>query len=277
MHKKALTSQPETAWIFDVDGVVTNNDTRTVVETEILQQIIERLKRKQPVALNTGRSLTWTIETVVQPLMNQSEDKRIFDLFFPVCEFGATWGIIRNGETSKFIDPDFTPPEFLKIKFKKIASKYTDSMFYDETKETNITTEIKDGVDYDKYQEGRKEFDQEVSELLLEQHLNDEFSLVSARLGSTIAFKNANKGLGAKRIFTLLEQKGIKPKRFITFGDDLNDLEMGEEFHKSGFEVIHVNVGEKNQFSNVQTNFQIIDTISSFDKGTLEYLTSFNK
>jgi len=56
---------PNTAWIFDVDGVITNNETRTVVETEILQIIIAMLKNDQPVALNTGRSLAWTIENVV--------------------------------------------------------------------------------------------------------------------------------------------------------------------------------------------------------------------
>jgi len=47
------------AWIFDIDGVVTN---------PLLVHIADKLKSGEPVAFNAGRSTSWLIERVINPL-----------------------------------------------------------------------------------------------------------------------------------------------------------------------------------------------------------------
>lgn len=48
--------QVDTAYLFDVDGVLTDPVEKRVDREEIFSEIISRLQSGQPVAFNTGRS-----------------------------------------------------------------------------------------------------------------------------------------------------------------------------------------------------------------------------
>ena len=43
------------AWIFDVDGVITNPIEKRVTLSKIVDELIRRLKKNEPIGLNTGR------------------------------------------------------------------------------------------------------------------------------------------------------------------------------------------------------------------------------
>ena len=49
------------AWIFDVDGVLTNPTEKKIVELQIFDKLIEILKSGDIVGLNTGRSLVFVM------------------------------------------------------------------------------------------------------------------------------------------------------------------------------------------------------------------------
>lgn len=87
-----------TAWIFDIDGVVTNPSEKKVTEPQILDHIANKLKNGEPVAFNTTRSSSWLIEYVITPLLQMVEDKNVLENFIAVGEKGECWLTIdKNG------------------------------------------------------------------------------------------------------------------------------------------------------------------------------------
>ena len=89
----------DTAWIFDIDGVVTNPSEKKVSEPQILVHIANKLKAGEPVAFNTGRSSSWLIERVISPLLELIEDKNILQNFIAVSEKGGCWVTFDKGGT----------------------------------------------------------------------------------------------------------------------------------------------------------------------------------
>ena len=121
----------DTAWIFDIDGVVTNPSEKKVGEPEILVHIVNKLKIKEPVAFNTGRSLPWLIERVINPLLNMVEDKSILENFIAVGEKGGAWltfdkegTILQHKENSIHVGKGFATDRILEwLKKKGIKPK----------------------------------------------------------------------------------------------------------------------------------------------------------
>jgi hydroxymethylpyrimidine pyrophosphatase-like HAD family hydrolase len=264
------------AWIFDVDGVLTDSKTKTITQIEIIEEIIKRLSKKEPVALNTGRSLTWAKEFIADPISSQLGNKVLLDLFFPVCEFGATWGIFKNGELSRFKDSSFSPPHFLIKGIKNLCKEYTEYMFFDNTKEEIITTEKVTPIDYAHYAKGRTEFDFKVKKLLEENNLSDDFKVLSARLGTSIINKHLNKGFGMARFLLLLKELGISIKDFVVFGDDIEDTQMGDVLKEEGFNFTYYHTGEKTILQGKNIGFPINYPEKMFHEGTAEILRKFN-
>jgi len=85
-----------TAYIFDVDGVLTDPQTKKVEYNEIFNQIIIRLKKGYPISLNTGRSIEWLTYNILNQLISKVSDYSIFIRFIAIGEKGATWAIIDN-------------------------------------------------------------------------------------------------------------------------------------------------------------------------------------
>ncbi len=81
----------ETAWIFDIDGVVTNPSDKKVSEPQILSHIANKLKAREPVAFNTGRSSSWLIERVINPLLAMIGNRSVLENFIAVAEKGGCW------------------------------------------------------------------------------------------------------------------------------------------------------------------------------------------
>lgn len=51
----------QTAYLFDVDGVITNPTEKKITENSLLTILAEKLQANIPVTLNTGRSNEWMI------------------------------------------------------------------------------------------------------------------------------------------------------------------------------------------------------------------------
>src|SRR5437773_8363566 len=136
-----------TAYLFDIDGVLTDPVEKRVTEENLYSEIIKRLQRKDKICFNTGRSTAWITKRVVIPLLKQVSDKNIFGNFFVIGEKGGTWitfdkdgNMIHGRKESFFLSPEFAN----KIK-TLVEKEYSDSMFFDTTKETMISIEMHDG------------------------------------------------------------------------------------------------------------------------------------
>src|SRR3990167_214820 len=99
----------DTAWIFDIDGVVTNPTKKKVKKLQILDHIAKRLQQGEPVIFNTGRSLPWTIERV--------NDKRVLENLFAAGEKGGTWLTFgQDGKIQQHKDGSISIPSSLQQK-----------------------------------------------------------------------------------------------------------------------------------------------------------------
>ncbi len=282
----------QAAFIFDVDGVITNPREKRVTKVELLERLATELELNTPVILNTGRSNEWMIERVILPLKDKLNDKTALSNFFAVGEKGLTWvsfdedanikqGVFnRNGalvegfDLSVFLDNQ-TVEHFQTLERETkqlIDSKYSHSTFFDATKKAMISTEMHDGYDQPKYALEQIQFTADLHELLKREGLEGKFKVDPTTIATDIQIPEAGKHLGAKHILDWLKSANINPKHFITFGDSASDLEMADYLNEQNLSVDFIFVGGKENLS-ITRPYRIHYTTKSFDEGTLEYLS----
>lgn len=92
-----------TVWIFDIDGEVS--------KPQILVHIADKLKNGEPVAFNTGRSSSWLIERVINPLLEMIGNRSILENFIVVGEKGGCWITFdKYGEKQEHKDNSISVP-----------------------------------------------------------------------------------------------------------------------------------------------------------------------
>jgi HAD superfamily hydrolase (TIGR01484 family) len=258
--------------IFDVDGVITDPQKKQVTEIEILDHIAKKLEMGQPVALNTGRSLVWMIERVINLLLKKIKNHKSLQIFFASGEKGSTWITFdENGKMKHHKDETIIMPFSLQAKIKHlIESKFSRSMFYDDTKETMISTEMKDGYSVEEYSKQQKVLTDIFQKIVNRDDPHGLLKIDPTTIATDIENKRVGKGFAIERILKWLTDIDIEPQKFITFGDSLSDLPMSQMLHKKGKTVEFVYVG-KNQINNSYP-FPILHTKNKYGQGTAEAL-----
>lgn len=264
------------AWLFDVDGVITHPEQKKVTEPEIFKQIIKRLMSGEPVALVTGRSLTWMAQRVIDPLIAKVEDKSLLRNFFGVGEKGGVWVTFdSDGNKQETIDQNVSVPQFLQDEIREIVeSRYADTMFFDNSKKTMISTEMRDDITVNQFQEPQRQLTKELQNLLQKHDLADSFNVDPTRIATDVENKHVGKALGSQKVLEWLKDIRIKPKNFVAFGDSKSDVPMAQHVHDQGFSVTLVFVGGSHLLEGQDHQFPVIFTQGLCEKGTLEYLRS---
>lgn len=264
------------AWIFDVDGVITNPQEKKITQPEILHEIVKRLERKELVAINTGRTIAWVKDKVLNLLIKIIKEKKLLLNLLIVGEKGGTWAEFNEqNNLIENIDNKISVPGSLKdIVRNLINDRYSASMFYDEPKSTMISVEMKDGYPLDDYQKKQPALLAQFKALLKSKNLENEFKIDPTTIATDIENKFVGKNFAVKRIIKWIKNKGINPQKYITFGDSFSsDLPMAQEIYSQGFPVEFVYVGEES-IDVSKYSFPIIITQNKFEKGTLEFLKS---
>lgn len=230
------------------------------------------LKNQNIVSLNTGRSLSWTQERVINPLVQKIEDKRLLENFIAVGEKGADWLVFEEGKFNKVIDPTISVPKTIQTASRKLSEKFSDNMFFDETKETMISIEMADGGDIDEFGKNQKELIKELKHLLKELSYTQNYRIDPSKISTDIQHKGAGKALGARRIASFIKQKSLSPKKYICFGDSKSDVEMAFEFDNLKLKTQMIYVGNPSDMADIEADFPISITKERFEKGTLEFL-----
>ena len=263
-----------TAWLFDVDGVITNSETKQITDPQIVDEIISLLG-KEKVAFITGRSSSWLVEKVLSEIEKKVGDKNILDNLIALCEFGGVVLTYKNGLLSKSKKPSFIIHKELNREFQAlIETKFSDSMLVDRTKETMITAEVHDNFDLKKFKVEEEKLASNLSSLLDKYNQKNRLAVHVDRLGINIRYKEENKSTAVKEFLGWLENQKIKPWKFIAFGDSRNDTEMAEELYRQNLNFEFVFVGERQDLEGEGFPFPITFTKEHFEKGTLEYLAS---
>lgn len=265
-------------YIFDVDGVISDPKEKRPTIEGILDIIAYKLSKNEPVALNTGRSLSWMIERIITPLLLKVNDKKFLQNFFAVGEKGGTWLTFdKEGVQEEHKDASISVPSELQQKVRKlIKSDFSATTFFDDSKLTMVSTEMHDGFDDEKrkqlYEPAQKALVLKLEELLGEKGLKYDFKVDPTTIATDIENKHVGKDFAVKRIIKWLEEKKIKPQKYITFGDSKSDIPMAQELYRQGLSVEFVFVGKKSDVNSSDYPFPVKITNAQYQLGTLEYL-----
>ncbi len=262
------------AWIFDVDGVIMNPETKEA-NARLLSEIVKKLHNKEPVVLITGRSLEWLEERVLNQLFSLIKHPDDEQMFYVSGEFGGAYMRYKNRKMTSFIDNAIAAPQtLLKEVVKIVDSEFSDIVFLDTTKKTMVSIEMKQGATVSQFKKRRQALDQKLQEIVNKLDLRQNFVIHSDRIATNIRDIHASKHYSVEQLLEWFKEDKIKPENFLVFGDSLGDLEMGLELQKANQPFKFIFVGGEEELRGLQITFPVIHTKAHCEEGTLEYLTS---
>lgn len=260
-------------YVFDVDGVLTD-PIKKQSNKKLLIELSHILKNGNMLAFNTGRSLSWVQERILNNLFELVGNKALFGKMLVVGEKGNTLMQYEDQKWSTKIMSENLPQDLIHTIRKLIQQKFNKTTFFDESKLTMISTEMKDGANHDEYVKDQKKLHNEVEKILSGKEYKDlRMRIDPTIIALDIQEKNAGKHLGAQRIETWLQDKGYKPESVYMVGDSKSDIEMAEELQHL-YPVTFVFVNEPDKLGKVQGKYKVVYTKEKFEKGTLEFLKS---
>lgn len=260
---------PNIAWLFDIDGVITNPTEKEITEPKILDELLSRLQKNEPIALVSGRAISWIERVVLDKIVNLVDDPKKLDNLFVSAEFGAISISFSDGEKVKQIDhEELLPADITEKASHLIREEYSEIAFVDEEKEAQFTAEMNKGISVDDFRQKQKEFSEKFKKIVEELGDETELEVHVDRIATNIKNKKLNKYFAAKGVLEWMKSNRINPKKFIVFGDSLTDIEMAREISSTGANVSFVFVGDDKI---PDEKFEVIKQ-GGVDKGTLRYL-----
>lgn len=272
------TPPPQAAYVFDVDGVLTNPETKRFELASILDELLKRLNLQLPITFNTGRSLVF-MDPILKHLENHVVAKSLLRNVIAVGEKGATWVTYDElGVRQEVVDTTVSVPTQLQQQIKEIIEvSYAETMFLDMTKKTMMSIELESQdhlavtkKSFADFQKAQQQLTNELRQLLVENGLENTLKVDPTRIATDVESVLVGKALGARRIFTLLQERNIVPSHYFSFGDSPSDLHMHREFQRLGCRSTFVYVGEATDLEGVEDG--VILTSQQVDRGTLEFL-----
>lgn len=278
VHNPSSIALPKTAWIFDVDGVLTNPEAKQVLLTAIFDELSKRLQKGEPIILNTGRSVDFVTRKILRPLSMRLSNQKYMEKLITLAEKGAICITFdSNGKRIITIDHGMQISQELQDEIKAIVDQqpYSDTMFFDKTKQTMSSIELKAGKPILLFREYQKNLVKILQNFLKKNNLENTMRIDPTTICTDVENVNVGKSLGVKKFLKMLEEKGVFPNEFICFGDSPSDLDMLKELKSQGKKTIFVFVGDKEQVKNQDEGSIIFSDLHS-DMGTLSYLVNHN-
>lgn len=261
--------------VFDIDGVITEPLTGAV-EPAVVTAIVEILEGDEPVAFNTGRGVNWVLRDILPFFEERVSDRGLLTNLCIVYQKGAFR--ITFNEKGERERPVAAPgisliPDALRAEAQAlVVAKYADTMFPGEEKEAVISPQMKTGVDFGAFKADQERLLKDLQVLLQRHHLDGQFRVDPTRIATDVEDKRLGKALGSRQVLAWLKERGLRPARFIAFGDSKSDVAMAEEFHRNGFPIELVFVGGKGHIEGMHLPFHVSLTQALCEKGTVEYL-----
>jgi hydroxymethylpyrimidine pyrophosphatase-like HAD family hydrolase len=273
LHSPEERKHVKKSRLFDVDGVLSDPREKQVTEPELYNQIIKSLQVGEPVGLNTGRSTKWMVERFVNPLLERIEDKTILENFVAIGEKGGTWvtfdneGNMHHGRAKELAIPSEVIAEAKGL----VETNYSDSMFFDDTKETMLSIEMHDRFDLDTFHQNQRTLVEDLAQLLERKGLADKYNIDPTTIATDVESPSVGKALGTDRFLQFLRDKNITSAEFETFGDSKSDFAMADELERRGKSVKMVYVGDKEKLGEFSKEYAVA-YVGNFSQGTLHYL-----
>ncbi|QQS20183.1 hypothetical protein IPL85_01890 [Candidatus Saccharibacteria bacterium] len=267
----------DTAYLFDVDGVLTNPTTKIVDREAIFTGLIDRLQAGLPVAFNTGRSTKWVVDNVVQPMLERASDPGILQNAIIVGEKGASWATFGEDGTPLYgIADSLSLPDTLSQAVDELASKYADTMGNLDPKQTMFSVEMLDGANIDEFHVVQAVFASELQALLDSHPEGAMFRVDKTAIATDVESRYVGKALGADRFLEFLQTRDLKAKHYVAFGDSPSDLAMAEELARRSQSVEMVYVGNPADIGDARTLRYAVSLLAGNTAATANFLQDEN-
>jgi hydroxymethylpyrimidine pyrophosphatase-like HAD family hydrolase len=265
--------------VFDLDGVVTDpNSESNDVNGEVMAAVAEDLRRRIPVAFNTGRAVEW-IEERILPFLRGLKSEELANLLI-VGEKGGVVVEFDDGRLTTIVDKTLTLPRTFANDVQKILEadrggwKLGDYMFWDADKKTMGSVEkLRDvPIMVQEFHKRRAVLVVELEDMMRKHRLHD-FKVDATVIATDIEHRTAGKHKGAEQVLSWLGRKHITPETYVTFGDSPSDAEMARTFSATGAPTTFVYVGEPSKFQPPKdARYDSIIMNGTYSADTLEYL-----
>lgn len=153
------------------------------------------------------------------------------------------------------------------------TQKYNDAMFFDATKETMLTFEMRDGYNLDTFHSRQQQFVSELMKIIQKNNLSSSFIIDPSTISTDVESKYVGKALGTKRFLQFLVDTNVSVSNFVTFGDSKSDFEISDELERNDKKVTMIYVGDKEKLGEIQRKYTI-EFLGNYSQSTLDYLIS---
>ncbi len=247
--------------LLDVDGPIASPVTRTIAIDSIISDLVTLAGAGVPIAFITGRSDAFIRDQVIAPLRQAGLDAALESptaRMFGVFEKGASWApILPGGMHEVTVDESVALPEAVVRGVRElVASTFSETMFFDETKRAMISVEQRTDVSNESYKAAQGAFNEAAYDLVAGHGLGvryaghervDAAGATPFRLDPTIISTDIesvllDKDRGAERALAYFASLGPLPEVWRSVGDSRSDYLMADHVHAAGLEVAHVDV-----------------------------------
>ncbi len=251
-----MTQRAALGLLLDVDGPIASPLTRTINIPEIATLLVSLADAGVPVVFNTGRSDAFIRDVVLPPLLSAglSEDA----VMYGACEKGAVlFRLTSAGVSGLTVDPATALPSGFSAWAEGVVNeRFSDTVFYDDTKQAMVSVEQQMHVSSEEYLARQPEIDSVFYDELVrlghgvrrrDQATPDASGAVAYRIDPSIISTDiesvlVGKDLGAQRSLELIGADREVPRAWRTLGDSRTDYAMADWLHENGYEVEHGDV-----------------------------------
>jgi hypothetical protein len=242
--------------MLDVDGPIASPITRTISTPSIITDLIALASANVPIAFITGRSADFISEQVITPLIAAGLPAEM--RMYGVCEKGAVWfPITASGMGEVVVDESVALPAALVERFRQlIATDYSDTMFFDETKQAMVSVEQRTDVAHADFLVAQHSFNERAYEILIEAGVGVRFGnrevpnaagelpfrIDPTIISTDIESVRLDKDHAAERALAFFAQSGDLPTLWRSVGDSRSDYLMADHLHAAGYDVAHIDV-----------------------------------
>lgn len=247
--------------LLDIDGPIASPISRSIAIPSIIDDLIALSAAGVPIAFITGRSDTFVRRQVIAPLLLAGLGAALDTpgaRMFAVFEKGAAWATVdSSGLGTVEVDRSVAVPEDLVARIRTLhAERFTDTMFWDDTKLAMVSIEQRMDADPADFQRAQRELndaafaaavDLGYGIALGDRAAQDAQGAVPWRLDPTIISTDLesvtlDKDKGAERALDHFRATGDLPTVWRSLGDSRSDYKMADYVHSLGIEVAHVDV-----------------------------------
>lgn len=271
-------SQSKLIFMLDVDGVVTNPETKRP-HPRILAFIANCLFNDRPIALATTRDYAWLERYVISPIRPYLQSNKMDNLFISTEKAAVSVSFIR-GHVHKEVDTSVVVPDELRKEVKDGLDEQNRTGIFNYPKEAVHTVEISGGNDSNETAKQQKELD-EFNDWLQREIMPrfPDYKADRTAIAIDIFHRSGNKMLSAQRFVEHLRGQGVNltKRRFLAIGDGLSDMEMAIGLRDEGLNSTFVWVGRGDPPKEPGIKTITSGTNAVNDKGTVDILAYFGE